>query len=136
MFSVPSQLIVHAGDIGAPEILERLRRLAPVVAVRGNTDGGRWAAALPESATVEVAGVRLYVLHDVADLHLDPAASRFSVVVSGHSHRPSVERRDGVLFVNPGSIGPRRFQLPIAMALLRISGPELEVQQIELSVQD
>ena len=125
-------LIVHAGDVGAPEVLDRLRDLAPVVAIRGNNDRGPWAEDLPTTEVVEVAGALLYVLHDVAELDLDPAAAGFHAVVSGHSHRPRVERRDGVLFVNPGSIGPRRFTLPIALALLRVGGSDLEASIVEL----
>jgi hypothetical protein len=125
-------LIVHAGDVGAPEVLDRLRDLAPVVAIRGNNDRGPWAEDLPTTEVVEVAGALLYVLHDVAELDLDPAAAGFHAVVSGHSHRPRVERRDGVLFVNPGSIGPRRFTLPIALALLRVAGSDLEASIVEL----
>jgi putative phosphoesterase len=110
-----SELIIHAGDVGRPEILDRLRAMAPVFAVRGNVDHGAWAEALPETALVDVAGVRIYVLHDV---HALGAASGFDVVVSGHSHKPREEWRDGVLYVNPGSAGPRRFRLPITVAKL------------------
>jgi putative phosphoesterase len=112
------ELIIHAGDVGQPEILDRLRATAPVVAVRGNIDKGAWASALPETAAAECAGVNLYVLHDVHALDLNPAAGGFDVVVSGHSHQPSQSTRDGVLYVNPGSAGPRRFNLPITIAKL------------------
>ena len=125
-------LIVHAGDVGAAEVLDGLRELAPVVAIRGNNDKGAWAERLRATEVVEAAGALLYLLHDVGDLDLDPAAAGFHAVVSGHSHRPSVDRRDGVLFLNPGSIGPRRFALPIAFALLRIDGTELEASIVEL----
>jgi putative phosphoesterase len=126
-------LIVHAGDIGAPEVLAGLREVAPVFAIRGNNDTGAWARRIPAKEVVEVAGASLYLLHDVGDLDLDPAAAGFHAVVSGHSHRPSVARRDGVLYLNPGSIGPRRFTLPIALALLRVDGRDLEASIVELS---
>jgi len=127
-------LIVHAGDVGSAAVLERLRALAPVVAVRGNNDSGPWAEPLAATEVVEVDSALLYVVHDVAELDLDPAAAGFHAVVSGHSHRPSVARRDGVLFVNPGSIGPRRFSLPVALALLRVDGSQLEARVVELEV--
>lgn len=114
--------ILHAGDVGGPEVLEALRALAPVTAVRGNNDRGPWARDLRDDEVVEVSGRLLYVLHDLEDLALDPAAATFSVVVSGHSHRPRIEEKRGVLYVNPGSAGPRRFTLPIAVALLDIPG--------------
>jgi putative phosphoesterase len=126
--------IVHAGDVGNAAVLERLREVAPVVAVRGNNDAGAWAAPLPATEVVEVGGALLYVLHDVNELDLDPAAAGFHAVVSGHSHRPRVERRDGVLFVNPGSIGPRRFTLPVSLALLRVEEGGLEARIVELEV--
>jgi putative phosphoesterase len=126
--------IVHAGDVGAPEVLERLGEIAPVVAVRGNNDRGSWAEALPTSNVVEIGGASLYVLHDVAELDLDPAAAGFHAVVSGHSHRPGIDTRGGVLFVNPGSIGPRRFTLPVSLALLHVSRTGLRAQLIELDV--
>ena len=117
-----SDLIVHAGDVGAPEVLDALRGLAPVTAVRGNNDRGEWAKTLAESEAIEVAGSWLYVLHDVHALDLDPAAGGFAAVIAGHSHRPLVEERKGVLFVNPGSAGPRRFTLPVAVGRLRVGG--------------
>jgi len=112
--------IVHAGDIGAPEVLSALRRIAPVTAVRGNNDRAAWAEAIPETAILDVGRARLYVLHDRQALAIDPAEEGVTVVISGHSHRPRIETRDGVLFVNPGSAGPRRFSLPIATARLRV----------------
>ena len=108
-----SDLIIHAGDVGKPEVLAALRKLAPVVAVRGNADTSLWADILPETAVAEAGSVLLYVLHDVPALDLDPAAAGFQVVVSGHSHQPGKFERDGVLYINPGSAGPRRFQLPV-----------------------
>lgn len=111
-----SALIVHAGDIGTPDVLDALRELAPVVAVRGNNDTGKWARRLPERRTIRVGAARVHVVHDIADLDVDPARVRIDVVVSGHSHQPVIDRRDGVLYLNPGSAGPRRFRLPIALA--------------------
>jgi putative phosphoesterase len=113
-----SELIIHAGDVGEPEILERLRAIAPLVVVRGNIDKGAWASALPETAAAECAGVNIYVLHDVHALDLNPMAGGFDIVISGHSHQPSQSTRNGVLYVNPGSAGPRRFNLPITIAKL------------------
>jgi putative phosphoesterase len=114
------QRIVHAGDIGGPEILDALRRIAPVDAVRGNNDKAPWALSLPLELTFESQGVRIHVLHDVAQLTLDPAAAGYRVVVAGHSHKPGAIERGGVLFVNPGSAGPRRFNLPVSVAHLRV----------------
>lgn len=125
-------LIVHAGDVGDATVLEKLGGIAPVVAIRGNNDLGAWAKPLRATEVVEVGEALLYVLHDLAELDLDPAAAGFHAVVSGHSHRPKIEQRDGVLYVNPGSIGPRRFSLPIALALLRVRGAKLEARIVEL----
>jgi putative phosphoesterase len=127
-----SELIIHAGDVGKPEILEVLKRIAPVVAVRGNVDTEPWAQALPETAVAEASEARIYVLHDVNALDLDPAASGFHIVVSGHSHKPGKTERDGVLYINPGSAGPRRFQLPVTMALLRLGRLTHEVEFVNL----
>jgi putative phosphoesterase len=127
-------MIIHAGDIGKPEILEALRAIAPVVAVRGNNDTGDWAHGLPETEVVEVGHVALYVLHDVHALDLDPGAAGFGAVISGHSHQPSMTKRHGVLFLNPGSAGPRRFKLPISLAHLSIRGDALDAQLIDLPV--
>ena len=124
--------IVHAGDVGSPSVLEELRAIAPVVAVRGNNDRGDWASRLPLTEVVEVGEALLYLIHDLGELDLDPAAAGFHVVVSGHSHRPKLERRDGVLYLNPGSVGPRRFKLPIAFALLRVKGRSLHATVVEL----
>jgi putative phosphoesterase len=127
-----TDMILHAGDIGTPEILAALRAIAPVVAVRGNNDQDEWAQILPETEVVEVGQVALYVLHDLHELDLDPMAAGFSAVISGHSHRPSISKRHGVLFLNPGSAGPRRFKLPVSLARLRIRGDAVEAQLIEL----
>ncbi len=129
-----SDLIIHAGDIGKPEVLEGLREIASVVAVRGNNDKGGWASTLRDNEVVEVAGLFLYVLHDLAALDLDPAAAGFKAVIAGHSHRPKVEKRAGVVYVNPGSAGPRRFKLPVSLARVRIRVHEVEAEIIELPV--
>lgn len=124
--------IIHAGDIGAPNVLEKLQTLAPVSAVRGNNDKGTWAEAIPESLLFEVRGHSIHVLHDLAQIDLSPSAAGIAVVISGHSHKPEVEERDGVLFINPGSIGPRRFRLPIALAKLYVNDTTVRAEIIEL----
>ena len=129
-----SALIIHAGDVGAPEVLDQLRAIAPTIAVRGNVDNDRWAQSLPLNEVIEVGEVRFYMLHDVSELDLDPKAAEFSAVISGHSHRATAELRDGVLFLNPGSAGPRRFRLPVTVATLRVAGRSLVHQFIELHV--
>ncbi len=126
------ELIIHAGDVGKPEILDELRAIAPVVAVRGNVDKGEWATQLPETAVVEAESASIYVLHDVHELSLDPAAAGFGIVVSGHSHKASREERSGVLYLNPGAAGPRRFSLPITVARLDLRSTPFDVQFIEL----
>jgi putative phosphoesterase len=129
-----SNLLIHAGDVGDPEVVEQLRALAPTFVVRGNIDNGAWAATLPETEVVEVDGRSIYVLHDISELDLDPAAAGFAAVVSGHSHQPSIQRRKGVLYVNPGSAGPRRFKLPVTVALVRVTGDEMHPEIVELHV--
>lgn len=114
--------ILHAGDIGAPGIVEALAALAPVTAIRGNVDRGAWAAAFPPTADVALGGVAIHLVHALADLRPGIAARGTQVVVSGHSHRPVVETRAGILFLNPGSAGPRRFRLPVTLALLAVAG--------------
>lgn len=114
--------IIHAGDICNQAVLDALRQIAPVTAVRGNNDTGDWAASLPTHATLSVQQVTIRVVHDIADLGADPRREGVGVVVSGHSHKPSISERDGVLFVNPGSAGPRRFKLPICAGILTIEG--------------
>jgi putative phosphoesterase len=128
-----TDLIIHAGDVGKPEILEQLRAIAPVVAVRGNVDTAPWASQLPMSAVVEVGSVRIYVLHDVQQLDLDPAAAEFHMVVSGHSHKPSHTERAGVIYLNPGSAGPRRFRLPISVARLDLRPSPWSIEFVDLS---
>jgi len=124
--------ILHAGDIGKPEILEKLAEIAPVAAVRGNNDKGEWAEEIPDFEVVEVGGVSIYMLHDLKQLDLVPEATDFQVVVAGHSHKPLVEERRGVLYLNPGSAGPRRFKLPVSVALLRISSGKPSAEIIDL----
>jgi putative phosphoesterase len=128
-----STSIIHAGDLGRLEILDTLGEIAPVVAVRGNVDRDGRFSILPECASVEIAHQRIYVLHDLAQLDRDPAAEGFSAVISGHSHVPRIERRDGVLFLNPGSAGPRRFKLPITLAQLTIVHGRLQAKLVELT---
>ena len=129
-----SDLIVHGGDIGDASILARLATIAPVTAVRGNNDHGAWAAALRDTEQLTIGGVRIFVIHDRNALAVDAAATGIDVVVSGHSHRPAAERRDGVLYVNPGSAGPRRFRLPISVARLTIDAARTDVELVTLDV--
>jgi hypothetical protein len=127
-----SRYIVHAGDIGDPAILEALARLAPVTAVRGNNDRGPWAATLPNTAVLEADRVRIFVLHDLRTLAVDPASEGFRAVVAGHSHKPAELRREGVLYVNPGSAGPRRFKLPISVGKLVVRPSGIDCRLIGL----
>jgi uncharacterized protein len=131
-----SNHIIHAGDVGNKSILERLAALAPVTVVRGNNDTGEWADALPESALIQIGSVFVYVLHDLALLDIDPKAAGVHIVVSGHSHKPRIEVRQDVLYVNPGSAGPRRFKLPIAVAELVIVGEAITPCIVELRSED
>ena len=131
-----SELILHAGDVGKPEILEELRKIAPVVAVRGNVDIEPWAQALPETAVAEAGAVLIYVLHDVNALDLNPAAAGFQIVVSGHTHKAGRLERDGVLYINPGSAGPRRFQLPVTVARLQLGRTAPEVEFVDLEARN
>lgn len=124
--------IIHAGDIGSLDILTRLGRIGRVYAVRGNMDNGPWSDHLPHSEVADFEGTRLYILHDLGHLDLDPAAAGFHAVITGHTHRPHVEQRDGVLFVNPGSAGPRRFNLPTTVAKLHLRDGAVEAAIIEL----
>src|SRR5262245_40973974 len=117
--------IIHAGDIGGPDVIAGLRELAPTTAIRGNIDKGQWAADYPTTEWLTLGGRTFYVLHNLNDLDLDPAAAGIDVVVSGHSHQPKIETIDGVLYLNPGSAGPRRFTLPIALATLELAGDGL-----------
>jgi putative phosphoesterase len=113
--------IIHAGDIGRPEIIARLRRIAPVIAIRGNVDTAPWAARYPETRTVKLGGRTIYILHDVNELEFDPSSRGIDVVISGHSHKPRIEELGGVLYLNPGSAGPRRFKLPVTVATLEVT---------------
>jgi putative phosphoesterase len=124
--------IIHGGDIVNPEVIAELEALAPVTAVRGNNDRGAWAKALPPTVLVTLGEKPIYVIHDLAEIDIEPGAAGVRVVVSGHSHKPSVRMRDGVLYVNPGSAGPRRFTLPIAVAELLIDGDAVSARIVEL----
>jgi uncharacterized protein len=129
-----SEMILHAGDVGNSRVLEALREVAPVVAVRGNNDKGEWAEVLPDWEVLEVGAVSVYMLHDLKEMDISPSGAGFRVVVSGHSHKPSVEERRGVLYVNPGSAGPRRFSLPISVARLVVAGDAVDARVIELKL--
>jgi putative phosphoesterase len=124
--------IIHAGDIGGPEVIARLRELAPTTGIRGNIDRGKWADDHPSTEWLTLGGRTLYVIHNLNDLDLDPAAAGIDVVVSGHSHQPRIETVDGVLYLNPGSAGPRRFTLPIAVATLELTGEALRPRILQL----
>jgi putative phosphoesterase len=123
--------IVHAGDIGKPEVLEQLGALAPLTAIRGNVD--TWAADLPDTAVLAVAGKRFYIIHNVKELEIDPRSAGFAAVISGHSHVPKSEIRDGVLYLNPGSAGPRRFRLPVGVAKILVDKHGVEAELVSLS---
>lgn len=124
--------IIHAGDIGKPEVLDALRELAPLHAIRGNVDSGDWAAAIPERLDLQLGGLRIHVLHDLKELALNPSAAGIAVVIAGHSHQPKIEEVDGVLYLNPGSAGRRRFTLPISLALLDIEDGQPRPQLVTL----
>ncbi|HKW27371.1 MAG TPA: metallophosphoesterase family protein [Terriglobales bacterium] len=127
-----SDYIIHAGDVGDPNILVKLAAIAPVTAVRGNVDREKWAQDLPETNVLEVGTTAIYVLHDVGRLDLDPRSAKLAAVIFGHSHRPSQETRNGVLFFNPGAAGPRRFTLPVTIGRLRIAGAQVSAEIISL----
>jgi uncharacterized protein len=127
-----SDRILHAGDIGNPEILEALTKIAPVTAIRGNIDTEPWVSNLPETEVVEAAGVSIYMLHDIRELDLNPAAAGFRVVIYGHSHEPKIEEKNSVLYFNPGSAGPRRFDLPITVGRLSIHEGKVQAEVVEL----
>ncbi len=128
-----SEHIIHAGDIGAPEILDQLAAIAPVTAIRGNVDKSAWARNLSETEAVELAGISIYVLHDLAQLDLKPEAAGYRVVISGHSHVPKQETKNGVLYLNPGSAGPRRFKLPVSVARVSINEGKVVAEILVLS---
>ncbi|HKN86854.1 MAG TPA: metallophosphoesterase family protein [Nitrospiraceae bacterium] len=129
-----SSAIIHAGDIGSESVLHALNDIAPVYAVRGNNDTGEWAAAIPIATRVTIAGISIQVLHDVAELNRVSGAEQTQVVITGHSHRPSIEERHGTLFINPGSAGPRRFTLPISIAKMEIRDKQPAPTLIELDL--
>ena len=129
-----SDFIIHAGDIGAPDILSALGAIAPVTAVRGNNDLGRWAESIRGTEVLQVEEASFYVIHDISELDLDPAAAGFRVVICGHSHKPAVKEERGVLYLNPGSAGPRRFKLPVAAASIVVDGASVRAQVTELSI--
>ncbi|MBD2094967.1 metallophosphoesterase family protein [Trichocoleus sp. FACHB-591] len=137
-----SDLILHAGDIGKPEVLAGLQAIPtpalkspmPVIAIRGNIDKANWAEVIPEQESVKVADISIHMLHILQELKFDPQAAGFQVVISGHSHKPLIEERGGVLYVNPGSAGPKRFKLPISVARLSITGAKVQAEIVPLAV--
>jgi putative phosphoesterase len=131
-----SDHILHAGDVGAPGILEKLAAIAPVTAVRGNIDKDVWAKRLPKTEALEIGGISIYILHDLAELDLKPKAAGFSAVICGHSHVPKQEMRDGVLFFNPGSAGPRRFKLPVSIGKLVVEASSVRGELVTLPATD
>ncbi len=128
-----SQHIVHAGDVGAPDILNKLAAISPVTAIRGNIDKTAWARKLSETEVLSIGGISIYVLHDLAKLDLKPKAAGFDVVISGHSHAPKQETRDGVLYFNPGSAGPRRFKLPVTVGRLIVESGRVRAEIIAIT---
>ena len=129
-----AQQIIHAGDVGSPEILKKLVTIAPVTAVRGNVDKDAWAQELPETQVLETGGISIYVLHDLTKLDVKPEAAGFRVVINGHSHIPKQEVRNGVLYFNPGSAGPRRFKMPVSVGRLSIDGAQVSGEVVKLNV--
>jgi putative phosphoesterase len=129
-----SELLIHAGDIGKPEVLDSLRKIAPVLAIRGNNDRDAWAKGIPDVLNLLVNGIKLQVIHNVHEFAADPSACGIDAVISGHSHKPGVSKRDEVLYVNPGSAGPRRFKLPIAVGMIYLTGKKLRATIIELQI--
>jgi putative phosphoesterase len=127
-----SDRILHAGDVGTPEILQGLAKIAPLIAIRGNVDSAPWARALPATEVIEAGGISIYMLHDLAHLDLKPEAAGFRVVVYGHSHQPKIEEKNGVLYFNPGSAGPRRFRLPVSVGRLTIASGNVRTELVEL----
>ena len=130
-----SRFIVHGGDVGNEEILSTLAAIAPVTVVRGNTDYDPWARRLPRTAVLDVDGIRIYAVHDIANLDIDPPAAGVNVVVFGHSHQPAIEERGGVMYLNPGSAGPRRFDLPVSVARLAIDNGAATAEIVEITPQ-
>jgi putative phosphoesterase len=129
-----SDLIIHAGDVGKPDIIDQLNAIAPTHAVRGNVDTQSWARTLPDTRVVEDGGLRFFVLHVRGELVVDPVIAGYAAVIFGHSHKPSIETHNGVPYINPGSAGPRRFRLPVSVARIRVSGRKIEPVIVELDV--
>lgn len=128
-----SDLIIHAGDIGNPQVLDGLKAISKVIAIRGNNDKGKWANRLPDTDVVAVRGISIYIIHDIKEFNLEPTAADINVVISGHSHYPRVENRRSVLFVNPGSAGPRRFNLPVSVARISVNPVNVEAELIKIT---
>ncbi|HMF90579.1 MAG TPA: metallophosphoesterase family protein [Candidatus Angelobacter sp.] len=128
-----SDHIIHAGDIGSPEIIPALGQIAPVTAIRGNVDKAAWARRFAETEVVELGGLHIYVIHDLNLLDLDPKAAGFAAVISGHSHQPKQEVRDGVMYFNPGSAGPKRFRLPVSVGKIRLEGGQLQAEILKFA---
>src|SRR5215813_11846252 len=128
-----SDHIIHAGDIGSPEIIPALGQIAPVTAIRGNVDKAAWARRFAETEVVELGGLHIYVIHDLNLLDLDPKAAGFAAVISGHSHQPKQEVRDGVMYFNPGSAGPKRFKLPVSVGKIRLEGGQLQAEILKFA---
>jgi uncharacterized protein len=126
-------VIVHAGDLGRPEILTELKKIAPVFAVRGNVDTGEWAAELPVTTVMELDGASFYIVHDLHELDLKPEAAQFDFVISGHTHQPEQSEKHGVVYLNPGSAGPRRFHLPVTLALLDLAKKPWKAKLVDLN---
>src|SRR5271168_297927 len=133
-FVMGCDYIVHGGDVGSADILKELALIAPVIAVRGNNDKGPWAARLRETELIRVGHVFVYIIHNIEALDIDPVAAGVRVVVSGHSHKPLIEERGGILFVNPGSCGRRRFKLPVSVGEILVSGSEVKARTVELDL--
>jgi uncharacterized protein len=133
VFAVGCDYIIHGGDIGSAGILDELAAIAPLFAVRGNNDTQGWAAHLPETEMIRVGGAFVYVIHDLSRLDIEPHAAGVQVIVSGHSHKPTVEKRDGILYVNPGSCGPKRFKLPVSVGELIVAGAHVRARTVELT---
>lgn len=129
-----SELIIHAGDIGKPEVLMSLHKIAPVIAIRGNNDRDTWAKKISDVLNLQINQLKIHVIHNVNDLEADPITEGFRAIVSGHSHKPGLVTREGILFINPGSAGPRRFKLPVAVGKLRITGGDVTAEIIELKI--
>jgi hypothetical protein len=133
IFAGTCDYVIHGGDIGSKAILDQLSALAPLFAVKGNNDRQAWAAHLPETEMIRIGGVFVYIIHDIAQLDIEPHAAGVQVIVSGHSHKPSIDERDGILYINPGSCGPKRFTQPISMAEMIVGGTRVRARTVELT---